>query len=203
METRDEIDEQAPATWLLRTPTRRWEVWAYPLTAALLAVLVVVTGFTIGGPLASTLGVTTAVVVVAAGVAVFVTGWSAYAEQTRAAAWRNHVVRVVAGSTVVAVVSVASLAAAVSVGTIVGAMGGVVQMFVVARSVPRIDRLAVAWAATAVAVAALVFVVLGLFLPGVSGHRTGMWVGPGSLVAVIAVVLAVVQFRAAARAPRH
>ncbi|GAA3341377.1 hypothetical protein GCM10017714_25130 [Curtobacterium pusillum] len=67
---------------------------------------------------------------------------------------------------------------------------------------PRLDRLVVAWASVVVASTCLVLVVLGLTVAEVPGHRAPVWVGAGGVLVVLSIVVALVQFRRAARAPR-
>lgn len=204
METRDdETAEEAPPAWVLRTPIRRREVWTYPVLAVALAAAVVVLVMAVGDVLARVVGVTTAVVVTAGAVALLLAGRSAYDEQSREASWRLHVVRVVVGVTVAGVVTVASLLSGASFSAALGFLVGVPQAFHFARSVPRIDRLVLACTSGAVSVVSAVLVVARLVADGVLRYRSGGWVGGAAVIVVLASVVSVVQFRAAARAPRR
>lgn len=199
METQD---EEAPPGWVLSTPTRQREVWDLPLLALLLAALLVAAGAAFGDVLGLVAGVSSGVVVAAAAVALLVAARSAYDAQDRSASWRLHVVRVVAGVTVVSVVAVASLTAGLPLGAVFGGVAAVPTAFRFARSVPRLDRLVAAWASGAVAAACAVLATLGLTVPGTEHYRVAAWIGGGVAFGVISLVMAIVQFRIAARTPR-
>jgi hypothetical protein len=191
-----------PPPWVLSTPTKRSEVWSLPLLAALLAVALVVVGAAIGDALGVVVGTVAGVAVAVGAVLLAVAGRRAYEDQTRAASWRLHVVRVLVGVAVCAVVGVGSLAVGFGPGGVSGALVSVVTVFQSARTVPRLDRLATAWASAAIAAACAVLVVLGLTVPGLPPHRAATWIGGSVALGVLAVVIAVVQFRVAARTPR-
>lgn len=203
VDTRDDVDpdadlEPAPPTWGLSTPTRQREVWTLPVLTLVLAAVWIVAGVLTGRGGAVVCGALVAV----GAVALAVTGRAAFSEQSHAASWRLHVARVVVGFGVVTVMAVSSLIAAISVGTVAGVLGAGSQVFRNARSVPRFDRLVAATTASLLAVVAAVLVVLGLVVPTLPEHRAASWVGAGWVVAVVAAVIAVVQFHAASRAPR-
>lgn len=194
--------EAVPPPWVLSTPTKRSEVWSLPLLAALLTVVLVVVGTAVGNVLGVVVGTVCGVAVAVGAVLLAVVGRRAYEDQTRAASWRLHVVRVVLGVSVCSLVGVGSLAVGFSAGGVAGALVSVVTVFQFARAVPRLDRLAVAWASAGTAAACAVLVVLGLSVPGLPPHRAATWVGASPVLGVLAVVVAVVQFRLAARSPR-
>ena len=199
VETRDDdTTEEAMPAWLLRTPTRRREVWPHPVLVVLLAAAHVVLGIVAGGVLALVVGVSAAAVTAAGAVALFVTGWRAYDEQTRDAAWRCHVARVVIVVPIAAVVAIES--------SLVGGRFGLLFVvcstaaFSLARDVPRIDHLVVAWALVAVSVCCAALAVVGSTVDDLPDHRAAAWTA-GGVVALFAAPVAVHQFRAARRAP--
>ncbi|WIE58194.1 hypothetical protein DEI96_000855 [Curtobacterium sp. MCLR17_031] len=204
METRDPDTagpaEEAPPGWVLNTPTRPREVWTYPVLALLLAAAHVVFGIAFGGALALVVGVSAAVVTTVGAVALFVTGRRAYDEQSRGASWRSHVTRVVVAVVSVGIVSVTTLTVGFPFGALFGAVAGVPTAFRFTRSVPRIDRLVVAWTALAVAVCCVVLAILGLTLADLPDYRSTTWTF-GAAFAVISAVMAVHQFVVARRSP--
>ncbi|WP_267419450.1 MULTISPECIES: hypothetical protein [unclassified Curtobacterium] len=193
--------EDAPPSWVLRTPTRRREVWPLPALAAVLAVVLVVVPARFGDPVSIVVGVLSGVAVAAGAVALAVTGQAAYREQSRAASWRFHVVGIIVGFGAGTIVALLGLASGLFATAATSVLLTAVQFFHVARSVPRLDRLVAAVSATALAVGAATLAVLGLTLPDVPEAREAVWIGPGALVAVVATVVAVLQFRAARTAP--
>jgi len=202
MDTHQDVAaEEAPPSWVLRTPTRRREIWPLPALAAVLAVVLVVVPVRLGDPVSIVVGVLSGVPVAGGAVALAIAGRTAYREQSRAASWRFHVVGIVLGfgaGTIVALVGLASgLFATAATSVLVTA----VQFFHVARSVPRFDRLVAAVSATALALGAATLAVLGVALPDLSEVRAAVWIGPGTLIAVVATIVAVLQFRAARTAP--
>jgi MFS family permease len=210
VETRDDDDVTTPALsspppppdWALRTPTRQHEVWTLPALALVLAAGFVVLGVLFGGVLAFIVGTVAAVIAVAVAITLAVTGWSAYAEQTQGASWRHHVALVVSGLSLVAVVAIAGLVVAGAVGLSFGLLSVIGTMSRFARVVPRFDHLAVAWASVVMASVSVVLVLLGLVVPGLPEYRASGWVGVGAAIAVFGAVVAVVEFRRAARSPR-
>jgi len=192
--------EEAPPGWVLNTPTRPLEVWTYPVLALLLAAAHVVFGIAFGGALALVVGVSAAVVTTVGAVALFVTGRRAYDEQSRGASWRSHVTRVVVAVVSVGIVSVTTLTVGFPFGALFGAVAGVPTAFRFTRSVPRIDRLVVAWTALAVAVCCVVLAILGLTLADLPDYRSTTWTF-GAAFAVISAVMAVHQFVVARRSP--
>ena len=201
METSDEdVVEEAPPGWVLRTPTRLYEVWVLPLVALVVAALVVVVVLASSDVLTRVAGMTAAVVVTAGAVALAVAGWRAYREQARGASWDLHRTSVVTGVTIGAVVLVTSLVAGRSIGVAVGALGGLPTIMWSARSISRFDRLAVAVTCAAVAVASTILFVVGVTDVAVPEWRAATWIGPTPVVAVVTTVFAVVQFRAVTRA---
>jgi hypothetical protein len=192
--------EEAPPGWVLNTPTRPLEVWLYPVLVLLLAAAHVALGIAFGGALALVVGVSAAVVTTVGAVALFVTGRRAYDEQSRGASWRSHVTRVVVAVVSVGIVSVTTLTVGVPFGALFGAVAGVPTAFRFTRSVPRIDRLVVAWTALAVAVCCVVLAILGLTLADLPDYRSTTWTF-GAAFAVISAVMAVHQFVVARRSP--
>jgi hypothetical protein len=192
--------EEAPPGWVLNTPTRPLEVWLYPVLALLLAAAHVALGIAFGGALALVVGVSAAVVTTVGAVALFVTGRRAYDEQSRGASWRSHVTRVVVAVVSVGIVSVTTLTVGFPFGALFGAVAGVPTAFRFTRSVPRIDRLVVAWTALAVAVCCVVLAILGLTLADLPDYRSTTWTF-GAAFAVISAVMAVHQFVVARRSP--
>lgn len=203
METGDQDDrEPAPPNWVLTTPTRQREVWTLPALALVLAAGLLVVPVLFGDRLAAVVGLVRGGLVALGAVALAVAGRRAYSEQSRAASWRLHVVRVVVGFGTATVIALPSLVAGASVGVAMGVLVSGSQLFRYARSVPRFDRLVAAASASVLALGAVVLVVLGLVLPAVPSHRVAVWVGGGWVVAVVAAAIAVLQFRAASQAPR-
>ncbi|MBO9038486.1 MULTISPECIES: hypothetical protein [Curtobacterium] len=204
METRDpdtdDPAEETPPGWVLNTPTRPLEVWLYPVLALLLAAAHVALGIAFGGALALIVGVSAALVTTVGAVALLVTGLRAYDEQSREASWRSHVTRVVVAVVSVGIVSVTTLTVGFPFGALFGVLVGVPTAFRFARSVPRIDRLVVAWTALAVAVCCVVLAVLGLTLADLPDYRNTFWTF-GIAFAVISAAEAVHQFVVARRAP--
>ncbi|OEI68771.1 hypothetical protein [Curtobacterium sp. ER1/6] len=205
METRDEDPvEETPPGWVLRTPTRWREVWDIPVLALVLAALSVVVGAAFGDVLALVVGVVTALVVVAGAVLLFVAARRGYDEQSWGASWDLHRTRISVGVTFGATVMVASLAVGLPFATAFGVIAGFSQTTRFARSVPRFDYTAVAWAFFAVAACSVVLVVLGLALPEqpvLPDWRAAVWVGGGGASALFSAVLATVHARRASRAP--
>ncbi|WP_144715124.1 hypothetical protein [Curtobacterium pusillum] len=210
METRDDDDVTTPAPapapappdWALRTPIRPHEVWTLPALALVLAAGFVALGVLFGGVLAFVVGIVAAAIATAVAITLAVTGWSAYAEQTRGASWRHHVALIVSGVTLAVVAALAGLLVAGSIGVSVGLLVGVPSAFRFARVVPRFDHLAVAWATVAFASGCAVLVLLGLVVPELPEYRAGAWVGVGAVLAAFSIVVAAVEFRRAARSPR-
>jgi hypothetical protein len=192
--------EEAPPGWVLNTPTRPLEVWTYPVLVLLLAAAHVALGIAFGGALALVVGASAAVVTTVGAVALFVTGRRAYDEQSRGASWRSHVTRVVVAVVSVGIVSVTTLTVGFPFGALFGAVAGVPTAFRFARSVPRIDRLVVAWTALAVAVCCVVLAILGLTLADLPDYRSTFWTF-GAAFAVISAAVAVHQFVVARRSP--
>lgn len=176
-------------------------MWTLPVLAAVLAVGLVVVEVVFGDRLTAVVWITAAAVVAVAAVALFVTGRAAHDEQTLEAAWRAHVVRVVAGVTAAVVVASASLVVGGSVGVAAGTLVAMIEVFRSARSVPRIDRLTVAWGSVVLGSTATVLLILGFALPDIPQHRTSVWVGAGAVIVAVSAVVATVQFRRASRAP--
>lgn len=202
MDTHQDVAaEEAPPSWVLRTPTRRREVWPLPALAAVLAVVLVVVPVRLGDPVSIVVGVVSGIAVGVGAVALAVAGRAAYREQSRAASWRFHVVGIVLGFGAATVLALAGLARGHFIGLGSGCLVMAWQVFQFARSVPRFDRLVAAVSATAFAVGAATFAVLGVTLPDVPEARGAVWIGPGALVAVVATIVAVLQFRAARTAP--
>ncbi|MBF4582492.1 hypothetical protein ITJ54_07395 [Curtobacterium sp. VKM Ac-2865] len=197
----DDVIEEAPPSWVLRTPTRRREVWPLPALAAALAVVLVVIPVWLGGPVSIVVGVLSGVPVGVGAVMLAVAGRTAYREQSRAASWRFHVVGTVLGFGAATILALAGLVRGHFIGVGSGGVFMAWQVFQFARSVPRLDRLVAAVCATALAAGAVTLAVLGVVLPDVPEARQAVWIGPGTLVAVLAAVVAVVQFRAARTAP--
>jgi hypothetical protein len=197
----DVAAEEAPPSWVLRTPTRRREVWPLPALATVLAVVLVLLPLRLGDPVSIVVGVPSGIAVAAGAVALAVAGRAAYLEQARAASWRFHVAGVVLGFGAGTIVALIGLASGLFATAATSVLLTAVQFFHVARSVPRLDRLAAAVSATGLAVGAATFAVLGVALPDVPEAREAVWIGPGTLVAVVAAVVAVLQFRAARTAP--
>lgn len=200
----DDPTQDAPPGWVLRTPTRRREVWAPPALLLVLAGVAVLVGESFGDLLARGTGVITAVVAVAGAVAMFVSGRLAYVQQTWGASWDLHRTMVVVGVTTGAVVMVGSLVVGLPFATSIGIIAGFSQIGRFARSVPRYDLSAVASAFLVVTVSCVVLVVLGLVTPEqpvLPRWRGAVWVGGGSAFALLAAVLALVHVSRAARAP--
>jgi len=196
----DDPAEEAPPGWVLNTPTRPLEVWLYPVLTLLLAAAHVALGIAFGGALALVVGVSAAVVTTVGAVALFVTGRHAYDEQSRDASWRSHVTRVLVVVGSVGIVSVTTLTVGFPFGALFGAVVGVPTAFRFARSVPRIDRLVVAWTALAVAACCGVLAVLGRTLADLPDFRSTTWTF-GAAFAAISAVMAVHQFVVARRSP--
>jgi hypothetical protein len=197
----DDVIEEAPPSWVLRTPTRRREVWPLPALAAVLAVALVVVPVRVGDPVSVVVGSVSGIAVAAGAVMLAVAGRTAYREQSRAASWRLHVVGVVLGFGTATILALGSLARGHFIGLGSGGLFMAWQVFLLARSVPRFDRLVAAVCATAIAVGGATLAVLGVVLPDVPEAREAVWIGPGTLVAVVAAIVAVLQFRAARTAP--
>jgi hypothetical protein len=199
----DDVVEQAPPSWVLRTPTRRREIWPLPALAVLLAVLLVVVPVSLGDtdPVSVIVGVLSGIAVAAGAVMLAIAGRTAYQEQSRTASWRFHVVGVVLAFGTATILALASLARGHFIGVGSGGLFMAWQVFQLARSVPRFDRLVATVCAAAIALTAATFAVLGVALPQLPEARAAVWIGPGSLVAVVAGIVAVVQFRAARAAP--
>jgi len=202
VETHDEEQiEEAPPGWVLRTPTRRREVCVLPLVAVAVAAFVVVAAMAAGDVLARVVWTTAAVVVTAGAVALASAGRRAYREQTRGASWDLHRTTVVTGVTSGAAVLVASLIGGGTVGVAAGAVGALPVMMWSARSLTRFDRLAVSVACAGVAAVSLVLVVVGLTAGVVPEWRVTVWTRVVPLIGVFTAVVAILQFRAVARAP--
>ncbi|MDB6428637.1 hypothetical protein [Curtobacterium sp. 20TX0008] len=92
----------------------------------------------------------------------------------------------------------------IPIAATIGIVGGFSQISRYARSVPRFDLSAVAWAFLGVVLSCAVLVVLGLVLPEgpvLPAWRAAVWVGGGIAAAVFAAVLALVHAQRAGRAP--
>lgn len=197
----DDVIEEAPPSWVLRTPTRRRVVWPLPALAAVLAVVLVVIPVWLGDLVSVVVGVLSGVPVAAGAVMLAVAGRTAYREQSRTASWRFHVVGVVLGFGAATILALAGLVRGHFIGVGSGGLFMAWQVFHFARSVPRFDRLVAAVCATVLAAGAVTLAVLGVALPDVPEAREAVWIGPGTLVAALGAVVAVVQFRAARTAP--
>lgn len=205
MET-DEDDpvEEAPPGWVLRTPTRYREVWDIPALAIVLAAAAVVIGAAFGDALALVTGAVTGALGIVSAVLLFVSARRAFLEQTWGASWDLHRVRIAVGVTAGAAVMVASLVVGLPFATSIGIIASFSQLTRYARSVPRFDLSAVAWAFLGVVASCAVLVVLGLVLPEgpvLPGWRAAVWVGGGIAGAVFSAVLALVHAQRAGRAP--
>ncbi|MFJ6171933.1 hypothetical protein [Curtobacterium sp. NPDC092190] len=201
METGDQAQaEEAPPGWVLRTPTRTYEVWALPLVAVAVAAFVMVAGIAAGDLLARVVWTTAAVVVTTGAVALASAGWRAYGEQTRGASWDLHRTTVVTGGASGAAVLVASMIGGGTVGVAAGALGGLPIMMWSARSLTRFDRLAVSVTCAVVAAVSLVLVVVGLTAGAVPEWRVTVWTRVVPLIGVFTAVVAILQSRAVARA---
>jgi hypothetical protein len=199
----EQVDE-APLGWVLRTPTRYREVIGPPVLALVLAAVAVVVGTAFGDELAMGTGAATGAFGVVSAVVLFVAARRAYLEQTWGASWDLHRVRVVVGVTAGAALMVASLVVGLPIAASIGIIGGFSQIGRYARSVPRFDLSAVAWAFLVVVLGCAVLVVLGLTIPEqavLPGWRATVWIGGGIAGAVFAAVLALVHARRARRAP--
>jgi|GEM_PF-3112692 len=197
----DDTAEAAPPGWVLRTPVRLDEVWTVPALTLLLAAVEVLGGVAFGGAFALVVGVSAGVLTTAGAVALFVTSWRAYDEQTVEASWRAHVTHVVAGVTIGGVAAVATLLVGLSFGALFGAMALPLALRS-ARAVPRFDHLAVMWAFGVVGAICATLAVIGLTIEDVPRIQRGSWVA-GGVLAVFSALVVVHQFRAAARAPRR
>lgn len=205
METRDDDASEVapPPAWVLSTPTRRREVWTLPALAAALAVLLALLGPRFGETLGLVVGVTCAVVVAAGAVALAVAGQTAYDAQTMSASWRLHVVRVVVCAVTAVVVAVGGLVVGLPFGVFFGVFFGVGAMTVLyttARTVPRLDLLVGAWASIAVAAPCVALAVVALAVVGLPESQRAAWVA-GGVLGVFSALLAILQFRLAARTP--
>lgn len=205
METRgpetDDAGEDAPPGWVLRTPTRWREVWPVPVLTLFLAAVEVLGGIAFGGASALVIGLSAAVLTTAGAVALFVTSWRAYDEQTIEASWCGHVTHVVVAVTVLGLIAIATLLVGLPFGVLFGLVG-LPLMLTSARAVPRFDHLAVMWAFGVVGAICATLAVIGLTVDDVSRIQRASWVA-GGVFALVAVVAVVHQFRAAARAPRR
>ncbi len=103
--------------------------------------------------------------------------------------------------TTASIVAVGTLAVGLSFGWLFGAVGWIPMTFRLARSVPRIDRLLVAWASVVVTVACVSLTVAGYAIPTLPERIAAVWIGPGALFGALALVMAVVQFALAERTP--
>jgi len=193
--------EAAPPGWVLSTPVRPSEVWTFPALTLVLAGAHVFFGIAFGGLFALVVGVSAAVVTTVGAVALFVANRRAYDEQTVEASWRCHVTRVVVAVTVAAVVTIATLLVGVPLGVAFGAVGFPLWSATV-RTAPRFDHLAVAWAFVVVGTCCAVLATVALTVDGLSRAQSAGWVA-GGVLGIFSLALAVQQFRAAARAPRH
>ncbi len=204
METRhpetDDPTDEAPPGWVLNTPNRPLEVWTYPVLAVVLAAAFAVVGVVLGGVLALVVGVSGAIIITVGAVAVFVTGRHAYDEQTRVASWRSHVTRVVVAATAAVLVAITSSLDGSRLGLLVG-VGAAVWLYTTARAAPRFDHLVAAWASATVAVACATLAVVGLTVESVPESLRAAWIA-SAVFALFATLLAVGQFRTAARTPR-
>jgi hypothetical protein len=198
VETHDEEQvEEAPPGWVLRTPTRLYEVWALPLVAMAVAAFVMVLAVVSVDALARAAWTTVVCVAVCGAVLLFVAARRAYEEQTRGAAWDLHRTSVVVGVAGASVLVVASLVAGGRIGIGSSTFFMLANALWLARSVTRFDRLVVARGSAAVAVVCLLLVLLGVTVDDVPEVRASTWVGGGGFVAVFAAVVAVVQSRRA------
>ncbi|WIE75784.1 hypothetical protein [Curtobacterium sp. MCSS17_007] len=202
----DDTAEEAPPGWVLSTPTRYREIWGLPALALVLAAVAVAVGAAFGDALASATGAVTGALGIASAVLHFVSARRAYLEQTWGASWDLHRVRVAVGVTAGAAVMVASIVVGLPLAASIGVIAGFSQINRYARSIPRFDLSAVAWAFLAVVASCAVLVVLGLVLPTgpvLPGWRATVWVVGGTAGALFAAVLSLVHVRRAARAPRY
>lgn len=203
METRDpetdDLAEEAPPGWVLRTPTRWREIWPVPVLSLVLAAVAVLGGIGFGGVFALVVGLTAAALSTAGAVALFVASWRAYDEQTVEASWRGHVTHVVVAVTTGGVVALATLLVGLPFGVLFGLVGLPLTLSS-ARAVPRFDHLAVMWAFGVVGVICATLAVIGLTVDDVSRLQRPSWIA-GGVFALFSAVIVIHQFRAAARAP--
>ncbi|MFJ4219948.1 hypothetical protein [Curtobacterium luteum] len=144
-----------------------------------------------------------AIVVCAVGlvgaVVLAVVGRRAYWSPSRAAAWRLHRTRVVvwsSGGVALAVFGLAIGAQVVLIGFVVAGT----MVHALRRDDPtRFELRGRAVASVAVAVASTVLVLVALTVPGVDDRYSARWFGSGLLVVPVAVVAAVLSWRAAGR----
>lgn len=207
METHDEEQvEEAPPGWVLRTPTRPFEVWALPLLSLAAAVMVIAVGTRSSDALILVAGVVTGAVLAVAAPLLFLAAHRAYGQQTWGASWDLHRTRVLIGVVTGVTLMVGSLVIGLPIAATLGVIGGFAQTSRYARSVPRFDLSAVAWAFLGVVASCTVLVVLGLVLPEgpvLPGWRASVWVGGGISGALFGAVLALVHARRAGHAPRY
>lgn len=170
--------------------------------AALLASVFVALAARFGTTLGLVVCVTCAVVAAVGAVAMAVADRTAYEAQSLAASWRLHVVRLITGVTTAAFVAVGSLVVGLPIGMMFGAIAAVPTTFRLARSVPRTDRLVVAWVSVGVAVVCTALLVLGLSVPDLERPQRIAWIGPGGIFVLLTLGMAIVQFRIAGRTPR-
>ncbi|MBT1681128.1 hypothetical protein [Curtobacterium aurantiacum] len=206
MDTRDdpvepEPDAEPQPRWIRRTPLLPEQWWGPPTALAVGAMVIVAIGIWLQRAALPVVIPVGAVGLVAA-VVLAVTGRRAYWYPSRAAAWRLHRTRVVVWNAVgvaVAVFAFAVGARTLLIGYLVAATG----LYTMRRDDPtRFERRGRAVASAAVAVVAAVYAVVALTVPVVDEAHASLWIGWSILVVPVAVVVAVLNWRAASRTAR-
>ncbi|TDN44207.1 hypothetical protein EDF64_10539 [Curtobacterium flaccumfaciens] len=193
-----EPDAEPQPRWIRRAPILPEQWWGPPTALAVGAMAMVAFGIWLQRP-ALPVVIPVGVVGLIAAVVLAVAGRRTYWYPSRAAAWRFHRTRVVVWNAVgvaLAVFAFAVGARTLLIGYVVAATG----LYTLRRDDPtRFERRGRAVASAAVAVVAAVYAVVALTVPVVDEAHASMWIGWSILVIPIAVVVAVLNRRAASR----
>ncbi|MDT0234950.1 hypothetical protein [Curtobacterium sp. BRB10] len=205
MDTRDdpvepEPDAEPQPRWIRRTPVVPEQWWGPPTALAAGAMAILAIGIWLQRSALPVVTPACAVGLVGAFV-LAVAGRRAYWYPSRAASWRLHRTRVLVWNAVG--VALAVFAFAVGARTILTAyVVGATGLYTMRRDDPtRFERRGRAVASAAVAVVAAVYAVVALTVPVVDEAHASLWIGWSILVVPVAVVVAVLNWRAASRTP--
>lgn len=193
-----EPDAEPQPRWIRRTPILPEQWWGPPTALAVGAMAVVAIGIWLQRP-ALPVMIPVGAVGLAGAVMLAVAGRRAYWYPSRAAAWDLHRTRVVVWNAVgvaLAVFAFAVGAQTLLIGYVVAATG----LYTMRRDEPtRFERRGRAVASAAVSVVAAVYAVVALAVPVVDEAQSSRWIGWSILVIPVAVVVAVLNWRAASK----
>ncbi|MFJ4076908.1 hypothetical protein [Curtobacterium sp. NPDC089991] len=201
MDTRDDPVEPEPEAepqprWIRRAPILPEQWWGPPMAQAVGALAVVAIGIWLQRP-ALPVAILVGVVGLVGAVVLAVAGRRAYWYPSCTTAWRLHRTRVVVWSA--AGVALAVFALAVGAQTLlIGYLAAATGVYTLRREEPtRFELWGRSAASAAVAIVSAVYAVVALTVPSVDEAHSSRWIGWSIVIVPVAVVTAVLQWRAA------